>query len=59
LSGNIIDLCPVGASTSMPFAFTVRPWEITYVDSIDVLDSLGSSIRVDIVIIKLLEFCLD
>jgi hypothetical protein len=36
----------------MPFAFTVRAWEINYIDSIDVLDSLGASIRLDVVIIK-------
>ena len=48
LSGNIIDLCPVGALTSMPFAFTARPWELTSIESIDILDSLGSSIRIDV-----------
>jgi NADH dehydrogenase/NADH:ubiquinone oxidoreductase subunit G len=49
LSGNIIDLCPVGALTSMPYAFSVRPWEICSVDGIDVMDSLASSIRLDTV----------
>jgi len=48
LSGNIIDLCPVGALTSMPFAFSARPWELVNYFSIDVMDALGSSIRVDI-----------
>lgn len=48
LSGNIIDLCPVGASTSMPYAFKVRSWEIIYYSNIDFLDSLASSIRLHI-----------
>lgn len=48
LSGNIIDLCPVGALTSMPYAFRVRNWEITYYSNIDFLDSLASSIRLHI-----------
>ena len=47
LSGNIIDLCPVGALTSKPYAFTARPWELTHTETIDVHDSLGSNIRVD------------
>jgi NADH-quinone oxidoreductase subunit G len=47
LSGNIIDLCPVGALTSKPYAFTARPWELRKTESIDVLDALGSAIRVD------------
>ena len=47
LSGNIIDLCPVGALTSKPFAFTARTWELKSTESVDVLDSLGSAIRVD------------
>ncbi len=47
LQGNIIDLCPVGALTSKPYAFTTRPWELTKTESIDVMDALGSSIRVD------------
>jgi NADH-quinone oxidoreductase subunit G len=47
LSGNIIDLCPVGALTSKPFAFTARPWELRKTESIDVLDAVGSNIRVD------------
>ena len=47
LSGNIIDLCPVGALTSKPYAFTARPWELKKTDSIDALDALGTNIRVD------------
>lgn len=47
LSGNIIDLCPVGALTSRPYAFKGRPWELTKTESIDVMDALGSAIRVD------------
>lgn len=47
LSGNIIDLCPVGALTSKPYSFTARPWELNNIESIDVLDSLASNIRVD------------
>ncbi|KAJ8942951.1 hypothetical protein NQ314_009864 [Rhamnusium bicolor] len=46
LSGNVIDLCPVGALTSKPYSFTARPWEIRKVDSIDVLDAIGSNIIV-------------
>jgi NADH dehydrogenase (ubiquinone) Fe-S protein 1 len=48
LSGNIIDLCPVGALTSKPFAFTSRPWELKSYNSIDVFDGLHSNIRVDV-----------
>jgi NADH dehydrogenase (ubiquinone) Fe-S protein 1 len=47
LSGNVIDLCPVGALTSKPYAFKARPWELAHTESIDVLDGLGSNIRVD------------
>ncbi len=47
LQGNIIDLCPVGALTSKPYAFTARPWELTKTESIDVMDALGSNIRID------------
>ena len=47
LSGNVIDLCPVGALTSKPYAFVARPWELKKTDSIDVFDALGSNIRVD------------
>jgi NADH-quinone oxidoreductase subunit G len=47
LSGNIIDLCPVGALTSKPYAFNARPWELRKTESVDVLDAVGSNIRVD------------
>jgi NADH-quinone oxidoreductase subunit G len=47
LQGNIIDLCPVGALVSKPYAFTARPWELTKTESIDVMDGLGANIRVD------------
>lgn len=48
LSGNIIDLCPVGALTSMPYAFKVRSWEVIHFSNIDFLDALGSSVRLHI-----------
>ncbi len=47
LSGNLIDICPVGALTSKPYAFVARPWELNKTDSVDVLDAVGASIRVD------------
>jgi NADH-quinone oxidoreductase subunit G len=47
LSGNIIDLCPVGALTSKPYAFNARPWELRKTESVDVLDAVGSNIRID------------
>ncbi|KAE8211734.1 hypothetical protein CF327_g4534 [Tilletia walkeri] len=47
MSGNVIDLCPVGALTSKPYAFQARPWELKKTESIDVLDAVGSNIRVD------------
>ncbi|WP_332714607.1 NADH-quinone oxidoreductase subunit NuoG [Pelagibacterium mangrovi] len=47
LQGNVIDLCPVGALTSKPYAFQARPWELTKTESIDVMDAVGSNIRVD------------
>jgi NADH-quinone oxidoreductase subunit G len=47
LSGNVIDLCPVGALTSKPYAFNARPWELRKTESIDVMDALGSAIRLD------------
>ena len=47
LSGNVIDLCPVGALTSKPYVFEARPWELKKTESIDVMDAIGSSIRVD------------
>src|SRR5579864_4335383 len=48
LSGNIIDLCPVGALTSKPYAFVARPWELRKTESVDVLDAVGSNIRIDV-----------
>ncbi len=48
LSGNLIDLCPVGALTSRPYAFMARPWELKKTESVDVLDALGSNIRIDV-----------
>jgi NADH-quinone oxidoreductase subunit G len=48
MQGNVIDLCPVGALTSKPYAFTARPWELGKYESIDVMDALGSNIRVDV-----------
>ncbi len=45
--GNIVDLCPVGALVSKPYSFTARPWELTKTETIDVMDALGSNIRVD------------
>jgi len=48
LSGNIVDVCPVGALTSKPFSFTARSWDLKSIESIDLLDSLHSNIRVDI-----------
>jgi NADH-quinone oxidoreductase subunit G len=47
LQGNIVDLCPVGALTNKPYAFTARPWELSKTETIDVMDALGSNIRVD------------
>lgn len=47
LQGNVIDLCPVGALTSKPYAFNARPWELVKTETIDVMDALGSAIRVD------------
>jgi NADH-quinone oxidoreductase subunit G len=47
LQGNVVDLCPVGALTSKPTAFHARPWEYTKTESIDVMDALGSAIRID------------
>ena len=47
MQGNIVDLCPVGALTSKPYSFTARPWELTKTETIDVMDALGSNIRVD------------
>ncbi len=47
LSGNVVDLCPVGALTSKPYAFNARPWELKKTESVDVMDALGSNIRID------------
>ena len=47
LSGNVIDLCPVGALTSKPAAFTYRQWELKTTESVDTSDALGANIRVD------------
>ncbi|UFN50068.1 NADH-quinone oxidoreductase subunit NuoG [Roseomonas sp. OT10] len=47
LAGNLIDICPVGALTSRPYAFTARPWELTHTDSVDVMDAVGANIRID------------
>jgi NADH-quinone oxidoreductase subunit G len=47
LSANVIDLCPVGALTSKPYAFAARPWELNKTESVDVMDAVGSNIRVD------------
>jgi NADH-quinone oxidoreductase subunit G len=47
LQSNVVDLCPVGALTSKPYAFTARPWELNKTESIDVMDAVGSAIRID------------
>lgn len=47
LTGNLIDICPVGALTSKPYAFNARPWELRKTETIDVMDAVGSNIRVD------------
>jgi NADH-quinone oxidoreductase subunit G len=47
LQGNVVDLCPVGALTNKPYAFAARPWELSKTESIDVMDALGSAIRID------------
>ncbi|MGN6572989.1 MAG: NADH-quinone oxidoreductase subunit NuoG, partial [Pseudolabrys sp.] len=47
LQSNVVDLCPVGALTSKPYAFTARPWELSKTQSIDVMDAVGSAIRID------------
>ncbi|MBI1366512.1 MAG: NADH-quinone oxidoreductase subunit G [Alphaproteobacteria bacterium] len=48
LTGNLIDICPVGALTSRPYAFEARPWELTKTETIDAMDAVGSNIRVDV-----------
>jgi NADH-quinone oxidoreductase subunit G len=47
LQGNVVDLCPVGALTSKPYAFAARPWELSKTETIDVMDAVGSAIRID------------
>ena len=47
LSANVIDLCPVGALTSKPYVFEARPWELKKTESVDVMDAVGSNIRID------------
>ena len=47
MSANIVDLCPVGALTSKPYSFNARPWELLKTESVDVMDAVGSAIRVD------------
>jgi NADH-quinone oxidoreductase subunit G len=47
MSGNVVDLCPVGALTSKPYIFEARPWELKNTESIDVMDAVGSNIRID------------
>jgi NADH-quinone oxidoreductase subunit G len=47
LQGNVVDLCPVGALTSKPYAFAARPWELGKTESVDVMDAVGSAIRID------------
>jgi NADH-quinone oxidoreductase subunit G len=47
LQGNVVDLCPVGALTSKPYVFSARPWELAKTESIDVMDAIGSAIRID------------
>ena len=47
LSGNVIDLCPVGALTNKPYAFKARPWELNKTESVDIFDAMGASIRID------------
>lgn len=55
LSGNLIDLCPVGALTSKPYAFVARPWELKFVDFIDTFDSLGTSISINLIDSKIVR----
>ncbi|MBE1237082.1 NADH-quinone oxidoreductase subunit G [Phaeovibrio sulfidiphilus] len=47
LAGNLVDVCPVGSLTNRPFAFRARSWELTKTDSIDIMDAMGSSVRID------------
>ena len=55
LSANVIDLCPVGALTSKPYSFSSRPWELNFLESIDILDSMCSHIRLDYLNNKLMR----
>ncbi|MGN6670588.1 MAG: NADH-quinone oxidoreductase subunit NuoG [Candidatus Nucleicultricaceae bacterium] len=55
MSGNVIDLCPVGALTSGPYSFKGRPWELTPIETVDVLDAVGSNIRADIFGLKVMR----
>jgi NADH dehydrogenase/NADH:ubiquinone oxidoreductase subunit G len=55
LSANVIDLCPVGALTSKPYSFSARPWELNSIESIDILDSMCSNIRLDYLNNKLMR----
>lgn len=55
LSGNVIDLCPVGALTSGPYSFKGRPWELTPIETVDVFDAVGSNIRADIFGLKVMR----
>lgn len=48
LSGNLVDLCPVGALTSKPLAFVARPWELESIDTVDTMDAIGSSVKVQV-----------
>ena len=47
LSANVIDLCPVGALTAKPYVFEARPWELKKTETVDVMDAVGSNVRVD------------
>ena len=47
ISGNLVDVCPVGALTNAPYAFTSRPWELKSFDSVDIFDTIGPQIQVD------------
>ena len=49
LTGNLIDVCPVGALTSKPYAFNARPWELSKTETIDVMDAVGSNIRLSLI----------
>ena len=46
-SGNVVDLCPVGALTNRPYAFNARPWELSHTETVDAMDAMGAAIRVD------------